>query len=162
LISGASGAVLLDKPTTALTGGEVFGGISALAVIGDYDHDGTPDIASGNGFYSAPGGTSNGRLIVFSGATGAQLSDETVPMGPGSTGLARALATTGDLNGDGVNDVWVSLAFKTVSAFSNAGEVQLRSGANLATILAVYHGIPQANGQFGLTLNAGGDVNGDG
>jgi hypothetical protein len=159
VFSGTTGAVLLNKLTTGLTGGEIFGGVSAVAVAGDYDHDGTPDIAAGNAFYGTGIGALNGRVMILSGASGAQLYDET---GAASTGLGRAFAVTGDLSGDGVNDVWVSLVAKTVNGFTNAGEVQLRSGANFATVLAVYHGIPQANGSFGLSLDAGGDVNGDG
>jgi hypothetical protein len=159
VFSGATGAVLLDKPTPDLAGSQYFGGSSALAVIGDYDQDGTPDIATANPQYSVTAPSVNGRLMVLSGADGDPLYDE---IGAADTALGRAVAATDDLDGDGVGDVWVSLPDKAVNGFKDAGEVQLRSGANLATVLASYHGIPQKLGRFGLTLNAGGDVNGDG
>lgn len=97
--------------------GGVYVGADALA--GDYDADGTPDLAVGSG----PGMA--GRLKVYSGATGAVLADFQ-PFGSGMTGGVRASLAYAD--DDGFADVVAGTGPggpATVRVFSGATGNQL-------------------------------------
>ena len=109
LVDGAAGAIVLDlfTPQTA----EDFGGFgAAVAVVGDLNANGTPDLAVG-----APGESADlegdfsrdGRVYVFDGATGEQLRLVTSP-NPQTDGFFGAqLAVVPDLTGDGAPELLV-------------------------------------------------------
>lgn len=120
VFSGFDGSSLL-----ALVGeanGDRYG--SALTVIGDLDGDGVRDVAVG-----APGATldPNHRPYVQlrSGATGGLLGKW---QGPTQTsGYGAALASVGDLNGDGVGDVGIAASGHVAS---DRAFVEVLSGAD--------------------------------
>jgi hypothetical protein len=88
----------------------------ACCVIGDYDGDGTPDLAVG-AYLTKVNGTYGGAVYVFSGKTGAVLAKWT---GPAGYAIGATLAPAGDLDGDGVPDLFAAAGFSSTFTISGA------------------------------------------
>ena len=146
--SGASATLLYlftgDEPTDDL--GHV------VAAAGDVDADGVPDIIGGLHDNPDPG-----QARVYSGATGEVLIqlDGDMP----SDFFGHAVASAGDVDGDGHDDLLVGAALDDGAAL-NAGRALLVSGATGLT-LREWSGVA-ANDQLGLWLSTAGDFDGDG
>lgn len=84
----------------------------AVAPAGDVNEDGFDDV-----FISSRMGSSSGRLELFLGsATGLRTDQQLLAEGSSNERLGRALATQGDLNGDGLNDLVYSKRDQTQGA----------------------------------------------
>lgn len=141
--AGATGALLAAIQAPAGTGS--FG--SALAALGDFDLDGTPDFAVG-----APGGA--GAVYVHSGATFLPL----LIAGPGpfgNAGFGTAVALLGDLDADGIPE-WGAGA---PDFGAGAGGALVLRGADGAILFQ--HAGGGALGELGFALARAGDVDGD-
>ncbi len=125
---------------------------SAVTPLHDVDGDGTRDWAFGGPGYNGPG-SSAGRVHVVSGVDGAALQ---MLDGALNELLGAALASTEDLDGDGVGDLLVG-----APGFNRShGEVRALSGAGFGR-LWVRGGV--ANGdRFGRRIDVVADTNGDG
>ncbi|NQU48535.1 MAG: FG-GAP repeat protein [Planctomycetes bacterium] len=151
--SGADGTVIhnLVRSHSYIRG---FG--SQVAPAGDLDGDGVPDILVGaEDTYS--GGTYTGAILVFSGASGAELlriNGNQVGEKFGST-----LAFLGDVNSDGSPDYLVGAFAYDVGFSINVGQARLFSGAT-GTLLYEYTGMQQ-NDRLGVCVAGGSDLNGD-
>ncbi|MCI0587992.1 MAG: FG-GAP-like repeat-containing protein [Planctomycetes bacterium] len=149
--SGATGAPIfawppLSPPTYAPGLGR------SLAPAGDVDGDGHDDLIVG-----APGYSSSGTALVFSGGTGTVLLD--LYSSPAQTGFS--VAGPGDLDGDGTPDVLVGAPGEvTASPYAPAGAVRAHSGASGATLFTWSGSTPNAN--FARTVAGVGDLDGDG
>jgi hypothetical protein len=126
---------------------------SALAAVGDVDGDLVPDLAAG-----APDDAAQaGSVLVFSGATGALL--RTLQGRPLSR-LGASLATIGDFDGDGRNDLVVGAPGVPGAADADLG-VRVYRLADGAVIAHWTH--PQGqSAQFGSSLANVGDTDGNG
>ncbi len=125
---------------------------TALAPFADLDGDGTADFAASIASSSSPG-----RVVVFSGATLSIIAQATRPNNFGS-----ALASVGDVDGDGVPDLLAAGGGPTIG-FASRGEVALYSGASLAPLLsAVAFPGTTAGELFGARITGAGDLDGDG
>jgi len=71
-------------------------------------------------------------------------------------------APAGDIDGDGVTDIFVSAFQQDVGGASRAGRVYLLSGKTREVIYAINSPEPQANERFGFFLSVPGDLDGDG
>lgn len=153
VISGANGAVL-HTLTPNLDFSALFGW--AIAGMGDVNRDGVPDFAVSAPTQSA--GASFGRVFVFSGQDGASLFviDNPAPVGDGFFGWA--IASVGDLNGDGIRELVVGAP---AHGLNGQGQAFVFSGVDGAWIRDLTDPALLAGAFFGGALAAG-DVNGDG
>jgi len=156
VFSRASGALL--KQIEYALPVFIFGS-PALVAPGDVSGDGVPDLVVSDGFASVLSENFAGKLVLYSGADGSTLGSASGTQG--GENFALAMATTVDRDGDGVRDLYVGAPGRPVGGVSQAGAVELRSGATLA-VLDTLTGQLQGTGRFGQSVDAGGDLNLDG
>ncbi|MEM9382166.1 MAG: VCBS repeat-containing protein, partial [Planctomycetota bacterium] len=157
VLSGDDGRVLHEFNPSDVSG-DSFG--YGIAVGGDFDGDGVDDVAIGSAGYDPPGLVNAGRVYVYSGATGAQI---TAIDGPGIAGgdasFGTGLTFLNDVDGDGRDDLVAgyrdpSFVRGSVRAYgwNGAQAVELYSVADV--------GMPSQ--LFGTYVEGGADVSGDG
>ena len=143
VISGVTGEMIWGPYYSSNNAAGITCGINNAAVLGDFDGDGTPDIAIGCGTSSAYAG----HVVVLSGRTGQELARITNPLPPIAGRFGESVGAVGDVNGDGLAD----LIFSRDSG---------RFDIHLAPSGAFAYSI------FGPSISAGGkgigDLNGDG
>jgi hypothetical protein len=133
-----------------------------LAAVGDVDFDGYEDVLAGDpSFSGSPSIPRQGRLVVFSGRTGARIHE--VTLGLASESLGATLSRAGDLDGDGIPDF---LAFgrgglAVPPDLIGTGAVYAFSGAT-GTLISHIHGPSTTHSFGGHGLAAIGDVDLDG
>lgn len=142
--SGATGVLLK----------ELFGGSAQMPhstiTAGDLDGDGHADLLVGD---SQGGG---GDVTCYSGATWLPLWTAEEEL---EAWFGVALARLGDVNGDGLDDI-VAGAPKLDS---ENGRARILSGADGSMLADIEAPVPwYGEGQFGLALDAGQDMSGDG
>lgn len=150
----ALGSVQAQTPLHAqypVGSGTHYFGNRAAAGIGDVDGDGTPDYAIG----ARRGGSDSGYVVVFSGATGEEMTTLTGNGGPDRFGCS--VAGIGDVNGDLVPDLLVGAEVDTFYGVDK-GIAMVFSGSDWS-VLRTHTGT--ATG-FGANVAALGDANGDG
>jgi len=84
------------------------------------------------------------------------------PEGQATGRWAERAAAVGDIDRDGVNDLFIAALSHDVGANTNAGRVYLMSGKTGAIIYTRDSPEPQTNANFGFFISSPGDVNGDG
>lgn len=152
VFSGATGSLLLSLDGTSQ--GENLG--FAVARAGDVDGDGTPDIVAGAP-HDDTNGTNAGKVVVFSGATGAVLW--TWYGDNAGDQLGSAVAGGFDLNGDGFADPVAGMQYNDTTG-GNAGGVRLFDGQTGGVLWSAYG--DATYDRLGYALAMAGDVNGDG
>lgn len=159
LFSGKTGAMLRQFSGAAL--GDNFG--HAVAIAGDVDLDGFPDVLIG-----APGtaheGGSAGLARVFSGADGSTLvsvygEPATDLFLPGDR-LGTSVAAAGDLDGDGHADFLAGLASAWIFSAGHGNQAIAFSGSSGAR-LYTFTGDNDYDG-LGSAIASAGDVDADG
>lgn len=148
--------------------GDRFG---AAVATGDFDGNGTQDLAVGAPAKASGGLAGVGIVYIYSGAADVPISIGTrTEASAGQTAAAGdqfgAALTTGDFNGDGYDDLAVGAPGKAVGGAAGAGMVFIFPGSptgltagSVFTSSAVAHA-PAANDGFGAALAAG-DVDAD-
>lgn len=149
LHSGATGALLWSASGSANM--DQFGG--ALAGLGDLDGDGRGEVAVGAKQLTTGAA---GYVRVLSGANGAVVRE--FAGGAAGSRFGTAVAAAGDVDYDGVSDLWVG-APEATNTLSRAGRIDCYSGAS-GSLLASFDG-PAANARLGTAIDGGLDVSGE-
>ena len=131
-------------------------GYMFLAVLGDVDGDGTPDIYASD-WSNAAKGPATGRIYVLSGKTGKLLFARTGQTAGEGFGTTHAFA--GDIDHDGRADLVVG-SWQYAGAAISGGRAYLYSGKTGALLKTYTDRIP--GDTFGFDAIALGDVDGDG
>ena len=121
--SGATGAVIAEW-----SGGNIWDVIGGAVATGDFDGDGIGDVACSTAVGDDSGYTVARPVRIVSGAPGGTVLHELGSGGAG--GFGRALATPGDLDGDGIDDLAIgapgaSFGVRCVHALDGNGTPRL-------------------------------------
>jgi hypothetical protein len=177
LIDGANLSILneLNDPEFQQVQPLHFGGQlgASMAAIADLNGDGITDLIAGvphhlDGTDEAEEKINAGEAFVFNGKDGSVLFTLSDPTSEEDGKMGTAVASLGDVNGDGVSDVAVGVPGKDIGGedgIPNVGLVYLFSGQTGALIRTLNHpdqGGAEAGAAFGSTLANAGDVDGDG
>ncbi len=136
----------------------------AVASAGDVNGDGFSDVIVGANLFDN-GQTDEGRAYVYFGsATGLSTTTNwTAESNQGGAQFGAAVASAGDVNGDGFSDVIVGANwFDNVEVNEGAAFVYLGSATGLSATANWTAESNQASANFGTAVASAGDVNGDG
>ncbi len=130
---------------------------TSVAAAGDVDNDGFGDVAVGAAG-AAKFGANTGAVRVYSGSSGARI----LSFDGSSSGdfFGQSVASAGDVDGDGHDDVVIGAPQAAATTGLNAGAASILSGATGA-LLYQYTGLKSGD-QLGSVVAAAGDVNNDG
>ena len=139
----------------------------SVAMAGDVNNDGYDDILVGARWFEDPDFVGGAALLFYGGDT-CDLGDEPDWVYEGDqagANLGTAVATAGDVNGDGIADVIISAPGYDGDAGIDEGAVLVFYGQDNSTLASTpdwsaYGG--QAEAWFGSSVGTAGDVNGDG
>jgi FG-GAP repeat. len=172
LISGATLAVIreLNDPDFQLVQPFKFGGQfgSSVAGVGDLNGDGIPDVLVGVPHHSNFGADhiNAGEAFVFSGKDGSIIFTLNDPDEEEGNRMGYAVASLGDVNGDGIPDLLVGVPKKdTPAGLPDVGAAYIFSGKDGSFIRSLdppAQGGLEANGRFGAAVANVGDVDNDG
>jgi hypothetical protein len=180
LVAGPVGSTMSLTGTANIFRGAIPGhGIGAVAVLGDQDGDGRPEIAFGLSGDGARGEASGTVIVVQSPFSGELTDTDGFRLGAAGPGdrAGTAVLSPGDVNGDGIEDIAISAPFAESrppsSPYSGSDPVRVDVGA-----VYVVHGpllrdlyLDDADGIYtgesehdhvGQALAGPGDLNGDG
>ena len=162
LLSGADGAVLRVEQGDLFfdSYGTFFG--ESVAGPGDLDDDGLADLVVGDPDASLDGVLQMGVLHIYSSADGQVIHELQGALDTPGSNLGRALAAAGDIDGDGVGDLFLGLpGLEAAPGSTTTGGVSLLSGAT-GEMLWIAYGAPGNLKQLGTRVASAGDLDGDG
>jgi hypothetical protein len=137
---------------------------SSVASTGDVNGDGYDDVIVG-AHYNDDGGGSAGKAYVYSGsASGLSTTDSWTETGEAAYDYyGKSVASTGDVNGDGYDDIIVGAHYNDDGG-NNAGKAYLYPGSasGLSTTVSWTVTGEAAGDYLGASVASAGDVNGDG
>ncbi len=137
---------------------------AAVGVAGDVDGDGWSDVIAGAPGYDGAQSDVGRAYVMRGGALDVAASPGwTLEANQAYAHLGYAVATAGDINGDGYADVVVG-APDYDNGQTNEGRIYVFLGAATGLNDAPHQvlEIDQANAHFGVSVGTAGDVNGDG
>ncbi|QEC41552.1 FG-GAP-like repeat-containing protein [Pseudobacter ginsenosidimutans] len=159
---GSSAGISSGNLIMGVQASQLFG--NSLAGAGDVNGDGFSDIIVGSPFYDN-GELNEGRADIFYGSP-AGINDTRHPVGEGNQASAAyggAVASAGDVNGDGFSDVIVG-AYNFDNPDVDEGIVYVYHGS-ASGISAGPSSLRESNSadaRMGASIAYAGDVNGDG
>lgn len=145
----------LHVSVASVDAGDEYG--FAVASIGDMNNDGIADVLIGVPGRSVEGITP-GAAVIISGDDGSQL--RTVEGDQDGERFGHAVASLGDISGDGIDDFVIGAPFRDLHG-DDAGVARVYSGAT-GTQLFLLSELLGPDQRFGSAVGSAGDVNGDG
>ncbi len=140
-----------------------FFGVS-VAGAGDVNGDGYADVLVGSSGFDG-GATNSGAALLYFGGAGSFDTTIDANLTSSLTGvrLGSSLAGAGDVNGDGFADIVVGAPFYANGATNEGAAFLYLGGAGaFNTATDAHYEINQVNAEFGTSVAAAGDLNGDG
>ncbi len=136
----------------------------AVAGAGDVNGDGYSDVIVGAEDYDS-GETDEGVIFIYHGSGGG-INNVAVTMAESNQSLSQygyAVASAGDVNGDGYSDVVVgAYTFDNGETNEGATFIYLGSAAGIINAISATLQSDQIGAQLGLSVSGAGDINGDG
>jgi len=156
IFSGADGALLrrLTDPAAAVNdnlGIDVHG-------IEDLNGDGVADVAAS----TERRNSSEGEVILFSGADGTVLRRLTDASTMLDERLGNAIDVVPDVDGDGLDDILAGARYASLGGVTNCGRALVFSSGSGAILAVLEPVLRVAGGQFGWAVAGIGDVTRDG
>jgi hypothetical protein len=134
------------------------------AWAGDVNNDGFDDVIVGA--QNFPGAGGEGKAFVYHGSSGGLSTTPawSIEGSQAGSGLGRSVATAGDVNNDGFDDVIVSEHLYDGGLGPQEGRALVYLGSETGVQNTVHRILrdPQAGAQFGYSVQTAGDVNDDG
>src|SRR5215831_18791691 len=175
LITAARASTLVDPQIEDST--TRFG--QSVAVIGDTNGDGIPDLIVGGPFHDSEFSGTNGfgppqdvgRAFVINGATLGEMTELNDPFFQQPLDFPKfggffgfSVAGIGDINHDGVPDILVGVPHHSNFPADriNCGEAFVFSGADHSILFTINDPNEEEGNRFGYAVAGLGDVNGDG
>jgi hypothetical protein len=161
---GPSGPSMV--PTTRLFNdqyGASFG--AAVAGAGDTNGDGYADVVVGSPLFDYTGGTDAGRALIYPGsAAGVSTTSIWEEWGIAANAqFGAAVATAGDVNGDGLAEVTVGVPSRVAGLPTNGYAVVVKGARSGVDIPFINWWVQRYDGaSFGAAIGTAGDVNNDG
>jgi len=144
---------------------QAFAGLGvSVATAGDVNGDGYSDVIVGAQQYDNGEMDEGGAFVYLGSGSGLAASPAwTAESDQANAFLGRAVATAGDVNGDGYSDVIVGAYFyDNVETDEGRAYVYLGSASGLAASPAWIAESDQTNANLGISVATAGDVDGDG
>jgi hypothetical protein len=158
-------AGLLANPSWSVESNQVTADLgTSVACAGDVNGDGYADVIVGAPRYDN-GQLDEGRAYVYLGSSSGLAATPawTAESNQGGAAFGIAVATAGDVNGDGYSDVVVgSRSFDDGSTDDGRVWIYLGSSGGLATNPVWVSSFTHSSAQLGQSVDTAGDVNGDG
>lgn len=150
----------------------------AVETLGDLDGDGVPDLAVGTNLDDDGGNFTGAVWILFLNPDGTVKAEQKISALAGGFGgtllpgdrFGSGVASLGDLDGDGVIDLAVGTSFADTFGFSSGAiwilllnaDGTVKSELEISGNTPALVGLIPFNARFGRSLEALGDLNGDG
>ena len=140
---------------------------ASVASAGDVNDDGFDDVIVGAPGFDNPLANEGAAFVYLGSASGlSATADWEVYGGQVSPGFAGSVASAGDVNGDGYDDVIVGAPFYDINSLTNTNEGALfvyygsATGPSATADRSIISG--QAGALLGMSVASAGDVNNDG
>ncbi|MCB9466228.1 MAG: FG-GAP repeat protein [Candidatus Eisenbacteria bacterium] len=139
----------------------------SVSAAGDVNGDGIGDLIIGTPYYDIGDTYRGAAFLYFGGAAGVSATADqmlTLPAQGGvGTGYGVSVASAGDVNGDGYDDVIVGASLEFVPMSRNGAAYLYYGGPSGVSANPDWTQLdPWADGNFGTSVAGLGDVNGDG
>ena len=136
-------------------------GFRSVSNVGDLDEDGFSDLVAGAFRADVNGISDAGAAYIVSSRTGGLIHRLVSPTPEFEGWFGHSVLGFDDITGDGVPEILVGASTESGGA-SRGGRVYIFNGATGALVRGLNSPNPLNLGQFGITLAAVPDVNGDG